>query len=52
MLMYIVKARRTGGCTVITCPYMTVGDYYDVSIDEDGVVTCKPVGHVIQEVEE
>lgn len=51
--MYVVKARKTGGCTVLTCPFVTAGDYYDISVEEDGSIRYTPVGHSTkQEVDE
>lgn len=41
--LYLVKARRACGTTVLTSPYAKKGDYYGVRIDKQGIITYTPM---------
>lgn len=41
--LYLVKARKSAGCLVLTSPYAKKGDYYAARIDNRGVITYTPL---------
>lgn len=49
MRLYLVKARRVGGSTVVTCPCAVVGEYYDVSTTVSGKIVLTPVDQAVRE---
>lgn len=49
--LYIVKARRSGGSIVLTCPQAEPGEYYHVQKQDNGVITFIPVALAVQERE-
>ena len=47
--LQIVKARKVGNSTVLTCPYAIEGQHYSVSVSNSGMIVYSPLRVVVRE---